>query len=193
LPRGSKQVKECPRCGKEKEPPPPSGRRDYCKACSKQINKENYDKDPEKARTRSIIYYYEDLDRARESNRRNYVRHVDQNQQRYRDYARERRRQYPEIRHSINVWHRAQKILATPKWADRSRIVEIYREAIQKTLETGIKHEVDHIVPMRSKWVCGLHCEDNLQVITQTENQTKHNSYWPDMPDHLMPIALKSK
>ena len=34
-------------------------------------------------------------------------------------------------------------------------------------------HEVDHIVPLQGKNVCGLHWEKNLQVIPKTENRKK--------------------
>jgi 5-methylcytosine-specific restriction endonuclease McrA len=45
-----------------------------------------------------------------------------------------------------------------------------------------VKHEVDHIVPLKSPLVCGLHVEHNLQVIPATQNRRKHNRVWPDMP-----------
>lgn len=38
---------------------------------------------------------------------------------------------------------------------------------------------------LKGKFVCGLHCEANLQVITKSENSKKHNSYWPDMPEGI--------
>jgi hypothetical protein len=41
---------------------------------------------------------------------------------------------------------------------------------------------VDHIVPLQSEIVCGLHGEANLQLLTETENKVKSNKLWPDMP-----------
>lgn len=49
------------------------------------------------------------------------------------------------------------------------------------TAETGIQHQVDHIVPLRHPLVCGLHCEANLQVIPALDNQRKSNRIWPNM------------
>lgn len=41
---------------------------------------------------------------------------------------------------------------------------------------------VDHIVPIKSQIVCGLHNEFNLQVIPSRDNRAKSNRYWPHMP-----------
>ena len=71
---------------------------------------------------------------------------------------------------------------ATPAWADRSAMREIYRQAAQASELLGVKHHVDHIVPLKSDLVCGLHCEANLRVVTATDNLKKHNRSWPDMP-----------
>lgn len=82
-----------------------------------------------------------------------------------------------------NAKHRASKLKATPVWADDFIIEEIYDLAQRRTAATGIRWHVDHIVPLRSNLVCGLHAESNLRVITAQENLTKNNRYWPDMPE----------
>lgn len=66
---------------------------------------------------------------------------------------------------------------ATPSWANDHKIEAFYRLAAFKTRTTGIPHVVDHIVPLRSPLVCGLHCPANLRVITHEENQKKSNSF----------------
>lgn len=83
----------------------------------------------------------------------------------------------------MHARRRAAKSGATVAWACKERINSFYLEAQRLTRETGIKHHVDHIVPLQSKLVCGLHCEANLQVITAFENISKLNRYWPDMPE----------
>lgn len=80
------------------------------------------------------------------------------------------------------VVHRAQTQRATPAWADRKAIAEIYAEARRLTALTGELHVVDHIVPKISPWVCGLHVPCNLRVIHWRENLQKANCWWPDMP-----------
>src|SRR3954465_9649951 len=58
---------------------------------------------------------------------------------------------------------------ATPAWADRKAILDIYEDAKRR----GPDFHVDHIVPLKSRWVCGLHTPDNLRITTRTENQRK--------------------
>jgi hypothetical protein len=76
----------------------------------------------------------------------------------------------------------AAKKQAVPIWADFKTITKLYEEARNRAKATGIKHHVDHIVPLQSPIVCGLHCEANLQILTAFENQSKRNRHWPDMP-----------
>jgi hypothetical protein len=66
---------------------------------------------------------------------------------------------------------------ATPVWVDKEAVVAMYAEAQRKTLETGIQHDVDHIIPLQGKLVSGLHVQHNLQVITSAENKRKAAKY----------------
>lgn len=75
---------------------------------------------------------------------------------------------------------RLQQRLATPRWADPAAISKIYRQRDRVNQETGIAHEVDHIVPIQHPLVCGLHVEHNLRVITKTRNLAKRNHFMVD-------------
>jgi hypothetical protein len=52
--------------------------------------------------------------------------------------------------------------------------------AYEKAAEMGLT--VDHVVPLKSPLVCGLHCEANLELIPANDNFRKGNRHWPDMP-----------
>lgn len=77
---------------------------------------------------------------------------------------------------------RAAKLQATPAWAIKFFINEVYDLARLRTQMTGIQWEVDHIVPLISDIVCGLHVEHNLRVVPRRLNRSKGNRHWPDMP-----------
>lgn len=63
----------------------------------------------------------------------------------------------------------AAKMRAVPAWADREAIKRIYVAARE------LKMHVDHIVPLRSPVVCGLHVENNMQLLPPAENIRKGN------------------
>lgn len=68
--------------------------------------------------------------------------------------------------------YRANKLNATPTWLSKEHyklIQEKYTEAKLLGLE------VDHIIPLQGKNVCGLHVPWNLQLLTRQENASKSN------------------
>ncbi|MGY2279567.1 HNH endonuclease signature motif containing protein [Pseudomonas monsensis] len=69
---------------------------------------------------------------------------------------------------------------ATPSWVDCDAIEALYVDARKLTVTTGIKHEVDHIIPIQGKRVCGLHVPWNLRVITKAANVRKHAKFGDD-------------
>lgn len=69
---------------------------------------------------------------------------------------------------------------ATPPWLtckEKSEIRQLYQIAITMTQTTGEQYVVDHIVPLRGEFVCGLHVPWNLRVITHDENLKKSNKH----------------
>lgn len=71
-----------------------------------------------------------------------------------------------------SAMRRADELRAAPPWLTaehKEEIKAIYRLAKEKDLE------VDHIVPLKGKSVCGLHVPWNLELLTQSENRSKGN------------------
>jgi hypothetical protein len=84
-----------------------------------------------------------------------------------------------EAKRIYSALYRAAKKQAVPRWVNMKAIAEIYKQAVELTKATGIPHEVDHIYPLKSKYMCGLHVETNLQILTKAENAAKNNRSWP--------------
>lgn len=81
-----------------------------------------------------------------------------------------------------SVARHASKLQRTPKWLtadDWFLIEEAYELAALRSKVTGIKHHVDHVVPLRGKLASGLHVPSNLQVIPSLVNIRKTNKWDP--------------
>ena len=87
----------------------------------------------------------------------------------------------PEMR-AYRSGRRAATKKATPSWANSFFIKEAYALADLRTKMLGFVWHVDHIVPLKSDRVCGLHWEGNMAVIPGEENSRKGNRRWPQMP-----------
>lgn len=71
---------------------------------------------------------------------------------------------------------------AWPEWADDKTAFKVIYDEAKRRRARGENVHVDHIVPICSDLVCGLHVPWNLQVICAKRNLTKSNTWWPDHP-----------
>lgn len=140
-------------------------------------------KDFYKANKERLLAYSKDYYEKRKEVVREYKR-VYLQENRLKEYARKNEwaNQNRGIFTASKARRRAKKLSATPAWVNHDAIKGIYDQAFNATVETGIAHHVDHIIPLQSEIVCGLHWEGNLTVMTAKENIQKSNVRWPDMP-----------
>lgn len=57
---------------------------------------------------------------------------------------------------------------------DRRKVLAIYRQA-KRLRALGFDVVVDHIEPLCSDWVCGLHHSANLRIVDAATNKRKGN------------------
>lgn len=167
-------TKVCRECGQAKlladlkaDKSKSHGRAAICKPCHREAMAVRYQKPETKAKIAEYLSANHDKAKKREYDKKRRM-----------IYWRKKRH---ELLASTNE-RRGRIRAGSAKWANKFFIAEIYRLAVARTAATGIKWEVDHIVPVSSPLVCGLHCEANLQVITEAANKKKNNTVWPDMP-----------
>ena len=132
-------------------------------------------RNPEKDKKRRAAYYETHREKILERGREKYVVNLEYNRLRGRKW----RQDNPEksLEHVRARQTRKQK--AMPAWADRAEIKAVYAESRRISQETGVKHHVDHIVPLKNPLVCGLHVPANIQIIPALENQAKSNKFVP--------------
>lgn len=201
----------CPKCKLDKEESEFVSHR-YCSPCKSEYRKAYYKNNKSRESANFKKYYYENkeslkssfkawanLNKTALSEYKKKWRRI--NFERTKEAARKRVKEWkannphlvlknrkiydarhPEKRRARAVSYILKKTSASPEWANQFFISEIYSLAIKRRSVTGLNWHVDHIVPLRSKIVCGLHVEHNLRVIRAEENLKKGNRVWPDMP-----------
>jgi hypothetical protein len=86
----------------------------------------------------------------------------------------------------MSALQRAARRQAVPSWLtkeDRSEIGRIYALSQWMASVTGEIFHVDHIYPLISDFMCGLHLPSNLVVLSASDNLKKSNTWWPGQLD----------
>lgn len=162
----------CKGCRKEKSRLWQESHPDRRKHISQKANTAYFARSPERRREIGRKWYARNKEQQRERIRVNQTRFAEKRKEYSRWYA----AMYPEKLRERASKRRAIKAKAIPGWANLDEIKKIHLLAREQGFE------VDHIVPLNSRFVCGLHCESNLQLLPRIENIRKGNRWWPDMP-----------
>lgn len=185
-----------------------------CKVCKSKMAKDDRETNPDKYKERSANYWInnkETVKQWREDNKERYQGQIDAwhaaHRERVREHARNcYHRHIDRRRIECRNWqranrpttnaalarYRARKLRATVCWANNLKIKTIYAKSSRLSIWMGSKFDVDHMVPLQSDLVCGLHNEFNLQILPTLENKSKSNRWWPNMweKEELLPQSL---
>lgn len=154
------------------------GLQSQCKECDKRTreknkeqrlkyNREYYYNNQEQLLTKKKEYYVNNKEIILNKNSKYYKENYDKIYKVKKPYCRIK-----------SAERRAIKLKATPKWLTKEHKENIkleYSLAEWCSKVLNEPYEVDHIVPLRGKDVCGLHVPWNLQVISAKDNRIKNN------------------
>ena len=79
--------------------------------------------------------------------------------------------------------------VATPQGV--TEIKRLYLEAQLLTIDSGVKHEVDHIIPLIHDQVCGLSVPSNCQILTKAQNRRKAKRFNQDEQSKIQMQLIK--
>jgi hypothetical protein len=137
--------------------------------------------------TRNKAYY--------ENNQDKIIKHREINRDRLNANAKKWRINNPDKVTSYAAQRKSRRIFATCETSIKARCEMIYLIASEISLETGIAHDVDHIIPISKG---GIHHEEFLMVTTHAYNNKKHAKIDYPLPemqylilDDLVQLHLK--
>ena len=143
----------------------PDGLHSWCKICRSARGKAYYKENKEEILTKNKKWSENNKERHRELVRQNNRDRKGKNPDFWKPYYEENKSEYA----ARTAKRRATKKQATPDFIDEELVKFFYKAARWLNLE------VDHIVPLQSDIVCGLHYELNLQLLPMSENRAKGN------------------
>lgn len=151
--------------------------RDYWREHMRQWNAANRDRARELRRARVAADPEAAAEKWRARNAKRYYgltpEQREKERERFREYAKSNRAPF----NARRAKRRAAELQATPQWGQEG-IKALYRLAAKNGFH------VDHIIPLTSPVVCGLHVIYNLQLLPPTENLSKANRFDPDTYVH---------
>ena len=175
-------MKTCTKCGKTKPLVEFVFRKDsqtyrgHCLECEKERAKQSFEKHREQKLQKRKERYEQNKEHELAMNKA----WSEANKERHKELS---ARHYKANKHLYAYrcsLSRAAKSNATPDWltgAEKKAIQTEYELSAWCSSVMGLPYEVDHIIPLQGKKVCGLHVPWNLQVIPRSENRRKINKF----------------
>jgi hypothetical protein len=177
-------MKKCSACKDVKLLSLFSKNKNICKLCTSTYYRDYQEKNKVKLQDKDKAYYSNNRDKVHDRHKAYYEVNKDTIKTKSKLYRSSGNRKKISKSKSRAKWakYKASKLNAIPVWGNNKAIKSLYALSSFLTLSTfGNGYHVDHIVPLNNDLVCGLHCEDNLQILRAEHNLSKSNQFWPDM------------
>lgn len=149
-----------------------------CKKCCNLANKLYREANRESVAKTKAAYSIDNKEKLNETSKLWDIENHDRKLETMKNWAKscpEKRREYKAKRsdlkrHSVPSWMTTEEL---------NQIDALYTKATQLTIDTGIPHHVDHLIPIVNDLVCGFHVYSNLQILTAKDNLRKSNFFTP--------------
>lgn len=165
------------------------------------IKKRHYENNKEKIKARSKEWSANNKDRVKETKKeyqsknaekikKDKKEYYENNKEETKEFQRGWRRRNRDRVNFLKSQRRATELQRTPKWLSKDHFEEIrefYKVAQKMEIEKGEEYQVDHIIPLRGKYMSGLHVPWNLRVVTRAFNNSRPRNILPfkgDMPSN---------
>jgi hypothetical protein len=181
-------MKQCSRCSQDKPASEFYSVGTKCRTCAKEVASERYYKNREEILAR--LKTPEARARQREKDKQRYHNSPKRKQQQYEASVRWRINNPQRKKEVCAKWNasqraktlnairaanrRAKRKQATPTWANHY-VINLLYASMEYFRKEGLDVHVDHIVPLVSDVVCGLHCHFNLRLMYADLNHQKSN------------------
>lgn len=150
------------------------GLHSYCKECRREICRNWHKKNAKKSKEIHDNWLAKNPDKVKAYSKK----WISENIERHKENNRSWKLKNPSLNAKNSNNYRVSKTKQTPKWLsfiEFAQIQEMYDVAQALYVQTGIKHHVDHIHPLKGNGFNGLHVPWNLQILTASENIAKKN------------------
>jgi 5-methylcytosine-specific restriction endonuclease McrA len=170
----------------------PRGREAKCNQCVKNRRRELFNQNPEKYRKmkRNSLNNWRNNNReyvrdqaalARKLKPELHRKHSKNYSLRNTEKIRIKNKKYKSQNPHLAAEHTMKRLIKKKQGSldnyDKKSVEIIYKTCTKISKETGVKHNVDHIIPLTHELVCGLHVPWNLQILTKSENVIKKNKW----------------
>lgn len=200
-------TKKCCKCKEEKSLVTFSKNQDWCKPCSKSWHAANKEKrkiyrEANRAHISAVRKAWHEANREtqlkkmqawKQANNEKVIAYRMSNLEKKVASNKSWRQSNPDKVNAITAKRRSRKLQASPKWmtkADFEAIREWYVLAKELQWLSEEPLQVDHIIPLQGKDVCGLHIASNLQILPASENIQKSNKMLQPMVKYVSADAI---